>query len=170
VGNDISLQGSVIRIRRLSNADEACYLDAFCDEVRMALHVSDLQQEQIYFRERIEQQKNEKTFFYGIFDLATNELCGALEFRDSQTHRGQLYCWLNPSWRGRGFLQEALYLAMYDYSQQTGHAYITALVDENNKRSYWALKKAGFADIGWVYGSHGKQYELILRNKKIYNG
>ncbi len=164
-GKKNGMRGAHIILRPLTNADEPLYLAQFSSLVQATLQVASLNQEQIYFRERIAKQHEGKTFFYGIFDAQSNVLCGALEIRDKHEHRGQLYCWLNEAWWGKGYMQEAIALGAADYFAHTKERFITAFVDESNKRSYWALKRAGFADLCRSEGPHGKQYELVYRNK-----
>lgn len=148
-----------VTIRSLRDSDLDDYERIFTPLVQEALHVSSAAAERIYIKERIEGT----TFLFGV--LLDNMLIGALEIRDASTSRGQLYCWLNESFWGNGYFQKALSLAAAFYFNHTNERYITAHVDCNNLRSYRALKKAGFADAGYVAGPHGKQYELLLRRK-----
>ena len=165
-------EGMIIRyrVRMLICARYVCpmkhlicnnFLNSF---VRSILHVQSIEQEQAYFHERILKQQSGKTFFYGIFDKNTQVLCGAIEIRDPLEHRGQLYCWLNEAWWAKGYIQEAIVLLSHYYFAQTKATYITAFVDATNQRSYWALKRVGFADSAKSEGPHGNQYELLLRN------
>lgn len=164
-GDNVRLMGTQIMLRPLIMSDESLYLEQFSLNVQSILRVASLEQEQIYFRERIAKQEQGLTYFFGILEKETNNLCGALEIRNPQEHRGQLYCWLNELYWGKGYLQEAIALASEYYFGKTKEKFITAFVDESNKRSYWALKKAGFADLSKIPGAHGMQYELVLRNK-----
>jgi RimJ/RimL family protein N-acetyltransferase len=144
-----------------SDLDE--YERIFTPLIQEALHVSSAAAERIYITERIAHHAHGRTFIFGV--LLDNALIGALEIRDASTSRGQLYCWLNESYWGNGYFQKALALAADFYFQNTDERYITAHVDCTNLRSYRALKKAGFADAGFVPGPHGRQYELLLRRK-----
>lgn len=164
-GNFSVVHGTQVDLRPLTLSEETEYLNQFSQIVRSILYVPSIMQEQLYFRERIIKQQEGKTFFYGIFDKKTNTLCGAIEIRDPLEHRGQLYCWLNEVWWGKGYMQEAINLFSTFYFSKTQKKYITAHVDVTNQRSYWALKRAGFADLAKIEGPHGKQYELLLRNK-----
>lgn len=158
------LIGRNIFLRLLEESDKLFYMQQFSELVRSLLHVESIQQEEAYFQEHI---FFNKSYFWGIFDLTTNNLCGAIEIRDPGQHRGQLYCWLNEAWWQKGYIQEAIVLAAEEYWNKTNVRFITALVDESNKRSYWSLKKAGFVDVAKIKGPYGKQYELILRNKRV---
>lgn len=152
-----------VTIRSLTDGDLDDYERLFTPRVRASLHVSSPAAERIYIKERIAQHETGTTFLFGVF--CDDELIGAIEIRDASTSRGQLYCWLNEEFWGNGYFQKALALAASFYFEHTNERYITAHVDCDNVRSYRALKKAGFADAGYVVGPHGKQYELLLRRK-----
>jgi RimJ/RimL family protein N-acetyltransferase len=139
------------------------YERIFTPLIQEALHVSSAAAERIYIKERIAYHADGTTFLFGVF--LDNALIGALEIRNASTSRGQLYCWLNESFWGNGYFQKALALAAACYFQHSNERYITAHVNCDNLRSYHALKKAGFADAGYVAGPHGRQYELLLRRK-----
>lgn len=139
------------------------YERIFTPVIQETLHVSSAAAERIYIKERIAHHADGRTFLFGIF--LNDALIGALEIRDASTSRGQLYCWLNESFWGNGYFQKALSLAAAFYFDHTNERYITAHVNCDNLRSYRALKKAGFADAGYVMGPHGKQYELLFRRK-----
>lgn len=153
-----------VTIRSLTEHDLDDYERLFTPRVRASLHVSSPAAERIYIKERIAQHATGTTFLFGV--IRDNVLIGALEIRDANTSRGQLYCWLNEEFWGNGYFQEALELAASFYFKHTQERYITAHVYCENMRSYRALKKAGFADAGFVQGPHGKQYELIYRKKQ----
>jgi RimJ/RimL family protein N-acetyltransferase len=152
-----------VTIRSLIESDLDDYERIFTPLVQEALHVSSAAAERIYIKERIAHHADGTTFLFGVF--LDNTIIGALEIRDASTSRGQLYCWLNETFWGNGYFQKALMLAATCYFQHTNERFITAHVDCNNLRSYRALKKAGFADAGYVMGPHGKQYELLFRRK-----
>ena len=152
-----------VTIRSLNESDLDEYERIFTPLVQTALHVSSAESERIYIKERIAHHADGTTFLFGI--MLDNALIGALEIRDSSTSRGQLYCWLNEQFWGNGHFQKALTLAAACYFQHTNERFITAHVNCDNLRSYRALKKAGFADAGYVMGPHGRQYELLLRRK-----
>lgn len=152
-----------VTIRSLTDSDLDDYERLFTPQVRAALHVSCSTAERLYIKERIAQHASGTTFLFGVvFD---DELIGALEIRDAQVSRGQLYCWINEDFWGNGYFQSALELAAAFYFKHTHERYITAHVDCGNARSYRALKKAGFTDAGFIQGPYGKQYELIYRKK-----
>lgn len=151
-----------VTIRSLRDSDLDDYERIFTPLIQEVLHVSSAA-ERIYITERIAHHEHVRTFLFGI--LLDDALIGALEIRDASTSRGQLYCWLGEQYWGNGYFQKALSLAASFYFKHTTERYITAHVDCANLRSYRALKKAGFADAGFVAGPHGRQYELLLRKK-----
>ena len=160
------LYGSKVILRPLSYQCMQGYLLAFTHEVRMLLHVPDIQTEYQYLLNRMPLITQRRTFFYCIFDKLIHTIIGALEIR-GQEHPGQLYTWLRPDYWGRNYFQEALHLTQRFYFSQTEALYFTGRVDIDNQRSYKALKKAGFADYAIVQGSYAPQYELILVNNLL---
>ncbi len=158
------LQGCLITLQPLNQVHIDDYVAMFCLRVRLLLHVSSSDAECAYLFDSIAKQKEGKIIFYTIFDN-NNQLIGAIEIRDPNAYPGQLYCWLNEQFWGKGLMQEVITLASHAYFAQTGRLFFTARVDVGNKRSCWALKKAGFADFSKVMGPCGAQYELVLRRK-----
>lgn len=128
--------------------------------------VSSVESERNYINDRLVQLRKQDVFFYCIFDNTDNCLIGAIEIRDQQQCAGQLYSWLNERYWGGGRYQESLDLITKVYFKHANVSYYTARVDVKNKRSYYALKKYGFADAGLFQGPHGKQYDLIVRRAR----
>lgn len=143
------------------------YLTKFSNIVMAALQVANLESERDYLHQALRLQAEGKTNFYCIFSEDNNELIGAIEIRNPDFSRGQLYTWVHQDYWGRGVFQEALHLAAQDYFATTKALCFDATVDLTNIRSYKALKKAGFADISIKEGAHGKQFVLIFRNKSL---
>lgn len=157
------MRGSTIIIRPLHESYFNQYLLMLSPVVQQALHVTDMRSELSYLHDSLQKMARKETFFYCIFNRATEQLIGAIEIR--QYANGQLYSWLNECFWGKGFFQEALNLVSRCYFQATGNLFFNVRVDVSNKRSYKALKKSGAADIGFYNGPRGKQFELILRKK-----
>ncbi len=153
------LRGDTVILRLLEQNHLARYCAQLSPSVCAALHMSDIASEYTYLCERL----NTQPFLYSIFDKRDDHLIGGLEIRSSDISRGQLYCWLNETYWGSGRFREALALASGEYFKHSNEPFFTAHVDVCNKRSYWALKKCGFADIGMGDGPYGKQYKLIKR-------
>ena len=143
------------------------YLNKFSATVMTALRVAHLESERTYLTEALLRQQAGQTHFYCIFDANSNQLIGAVEIRNPDTSRGQLYTWLHESYWGSGIFLAALQMAAFDYFKKTKALYFDATVDCDNMRSYRALKKVGFADLGIKEGPFEKQFVLILRNKNM---
>jgi RimJ/RimL family protein N-acetyltransferase len=141
------------------------YCRMFSVTVRTVLHVSSLYVEGKYVLRFCHNKSKKNVFFYCIFDNTTQQLIGAVAIRDVQESAGQLYAWINEQFWGGGRYQEALTLACEQYFTLTQFCVLTAHVDMSNKRSYYALKKNGFADVALKNGPYGKQYVLVLRKK-----
>ncbi len=160
-----TLSGSLVTLKRLTRKFVPDYLSMFSECVAIKLHVPSVQNEAQYIADRLKRPNCADLFFYCIFENDSNQLIGALEIRDAEEYPGQLYTWLNQEFWGGNRFQEAMRLAVDYYFQKTNQPQIIAHVDVNNARSYRALKKAGFADIGMKNGPSGKQYVLLLRKK-----
>lgn len=159
------LQGEIITLRLLSTEFFSEYVKMFSPKVREMLHVSSANSELEYLEDRVEKIKQRATFFYCIFDNHTNHLIGAVEIRNELEAAGQLYIWIHENYWGSGSYQEALRLCAQEYFKNSDRPFFNAHVDVSNKRSYRALKKCGFAEMGFYKGPYGKQYDLILRKK-----
>lgn len=155
------LYGDQVLLRPLSYVYVFQYLISFTLPIRDILHVPDLEAEYRYLSHRLHYQKEQAIFFYCIFDNRTDILVGAIEIRGTE-FPGQLYTWLHPDYWGKYYFQEALLLLATYYFSVTQQFHFTARVDIDNKRSYKALKKAGFADYAIVEGPYEKQYELLF--------
>jgi len=160
------LKGHFVTLKPLEESFFTQYIVMFSPKVRELLHVSSQESEVEYLRDRIEKQKRGQIFFYCIFENETDSLIGAIEIRNLQETDSQLYSWLNEAYWGTGMYQEALKLVSREYFDETQEKFYSANVDVANLRSYKALKKHGFIDTGLKKGPQGKQYTLILRNKK----
>jgi len=167
---DSRLQGKKVILTPLQEVHIENYLSSFSPLIMVALHVTDLEAERRYLHTSLQEMHEGKTFFYVVHDITNKKLIGAIVIRDPQIYSGQLYSWLNESYWGGGRYQEALHLITQLYFARTQALFVTAQVDVSNKRSYAALKKGGWADVGIAQGPYGKQFELILRNKTIPAG
>lgn len=159
------LIGELVTLKLLDQELIENYLPVFSPLIQQMLAVDSVQEERIYLLQQLEKQKKGLTFFYCILNNETSEVIGAIEIRETPQHSGQLYCWLHEDFWGKGFFQEAMQLIAREYFKNTGRNFFNAHVDIENERSYFALKKFGFADLGFVKGPRGPQYELILRKK-----
>ncbi len=155
------IQYNKIFLKPLSREDIPACMQQFSPAVQQALHVQSSAAEQEYL-ERLAGLP----FTWVV--KTDDTIVGLIAVRDRANHKnqGQLYSWINENYWGMGAYQSALAQASENYFEQTNDLYYTAHVDVDNIRSYKALKKAGFADYAISEGAHGKQFELILRNKK----
>jgi len=159
------LRGKLVTLKPLHESFFPQYLKMFSPKVRDLLHVSSKDSEITYLEDRLKKQKKGETFFFCIFENKTNKLIGAIEIRNPKETDSQLYSWLNEKYWGTGIYQEALALLSKKYFTETDEKMYRAKVDISNLRSYKALKKHGFIDIGLKKGPHGKQYILVLPKK-----
>jgi len=160
-----NLRGNAVYLQELNESFFSDYLAAFSPRIRKLLRVKHTRSELQYLQDRLQKQKEGKTNFFCIFDKKTKKLIGALEIRGQEETMSQLYSWLHEDFWSTGRYQEALRLAAQEYFRKTKEKLFYAHVDATNKRSYFALKKNGFADVGTHFGPYGRQYQLILRKK-----
>lgn len=161
----IILEDINITLRPLNDSFFNAYAAMFSAAVRSILHVPSVENELDYLRSRLQKMADNRTLFYCVFDRRCEQLIGAIEIRHREEHPGQLYSWMNERYWGNGWYQQALHVAAQSYFTVHKHErFFTAHVDSTNLRSYYALKKAGFAQSGIIHGPYGKQYALLLRN------
>jgi RimJ/RimL family protein N-acetyltransferase len=141
------------------------YLHAFVPEVRHVLRVPTLDHEFAYLKQRLAAQYYHQTFFYCVRSRVCGSVIGCVEIRDAATFAGQLYTWVHPGWWSANYFQEAMALAARDYFRKSAATTIIAQIDRSNKRSWRALKKAGFAHYARVPGAYEEQYVMILKNQ-----
>ncbi len=155
----LNIEGHDVILEQLRSDHIQEYLQQFSQTIQSMLRVDTISSERDY----LEQQcACDNQFFYIIRERSTRCLIGAIEIRNGG-YRSQLYCWLNEHWWGAGYFQEAISYMLYLYFALTNQEAIFARVDQDNSRSYHALKKAGFLSRGLVDGPYGKQYELTFR-------
>lgn len=157
-------QGNLITLRLLTTHYFQEYLSMFSEQIRSILHVTDIAAEERYLYDQLDNMQKGYTLFFCIFDNKDNQLIGAIEIRNNA--QGQLYSWLNERYWGGGRYQEALKLSTAWYFLKTNAPFIIAHIDSTNKRSYHALRKFGCAHYGIRHGCYGKQYVLLVRNKR----
>lgn len=160
---DFVCTGQLASVRLLTLHDIDAYLNAFSVHIRATLGVVSTHIERVYVCEELAKQEQGRTYFFGIVEVISETIVGAIEIRNKLEHAGQLYCWLHEQYWGTGIFQEAFYIAAYWYFLHTCEMYITARVDVDNKRSYRALKKCGFIDSGIIQSRAALQYELVFR-------
>jgi RimJ/RimL family protein N-acetyltransferase len=163
--------GKVVTLVKMTEDHFKDYHDMFSDTVRKNLefpaHIS-FAYTIAYLKYEMKDARDGKVLLYAIFDNKDNKLIGSIEVRDkSDKHPGQLGCWINENYWGKGRLQEALSLVtktFFDLKPKEKE-YI-AHVRLWNKRCYNALKKGGMKEIGYFYEDGQKaRYILEMRRK-----
>lgn len=164
MGTACQIHGSRVALRQLHKEDIEEYLRAFSPAVMQMLRASSHDEERRYL-EAVCADHDFGRFFFVILEKSSNTIIGGIQFRDPERCASQCYCWINELYWGAGYFHEAVTLAVDEYFKCTGHTFIRAHVDIDNKRSYRAFKKEGFADFALVHGPYGQQYALVLRKK-----
>lgn len=137
-----ALIGELVTLRALRKDFFAAYARVFSATIQQVLHVSGVAGELDYLQNQLTQQCMGNSLFYCMFANHDDVLIGAIAIRDMQYGTGgNLYNWVNESYWGRGYYQEALRLMVVHYFACTENRYFQAYVDVTNKRSYCALKK-----------------------------
>jgi RimJ/RimL family protein N-acetyltransferase len=146
----------------------AVYQELFEPELWPALQVARWEDEQTYLTQCLDRQKRGiPTFFYLIYAVAEQSYVGAIQIRLPEENPGQLYCWIQKKYRGKGYIQAAIRTAAHFYFDQTGLLEFTARVYCDNLASYKALQKAGFKSIGVGKGPYGNQWILLFHKDNL---
>lgn len=144
------------------------YQDLFEPELWPALQVTSWEDEQTYLTWCLDRQKRGiPTFFYLIYAVTEQCYVGAIQIRLPEENPGQLYCWIQKNYRGKGFIQAAIRAAALIYFEQTGLLEFTARVYCDNPASYKALQKAGFKPQGVDKGPYGNQWILLFHKENL---
>lgn len=106
-----------------------------------------------YLKLEMEKCREGKQLMYCIFDNKDNKLIGSIEIREKNPDDPGQFTWmLNEHYRGGGRAMEACKLIADAYFKlHLDRDSFSAHVKLWNKRSYYALKKAGFKEIGYFY-------------------
>lgn len=164
------IKGKIITLRQLREEYYVDYHNAFSNTVRKGLEfpeVITLGYTIKYLQEEQKKAAEGKMLEYCIFDNVDNKLIGNIEIRDkNDDDPGQFGWWINEAYWGGGRAQEALDLITKTYfrlkPKETSYIVHVRLW---NKRSYQALKKGGFVDVGYFY-EDGKATRHILEMKR----
>jgi len=158
--------GKIITLKKLKEEYFIDFHNMYSSTVRKAFEQSEtttLGYMIDYLHREMEQDRKGQQLMYCIFDNKDNKLIGALEIREKNSYDpGQFSCWTNEQYWGGGRIQEATKLITNVYFRLKPHekSYI-AHVRVWNKRSYHALKKAGFKEIAFFY-ENGKATRYIM--------
>jgi len=160
------IKGKIVTLKNLKEEYFVDFHNMYSKDVRKALEFSEtttLGYMIDYLHGEMERDRKGEQLMYCIFDNKENKLIGSLEVREKNNiDPGQFGCWLNENYRGGGRIQEAIKLITKVYFRlKPGEKSFTAHVRVWNKPSYYALKKAGFKEIGFFY-ENGKATRYIL--------
>jgi len=164
------IKGKIVTLRPLKEEYFIDYHNMFSQTVRKAFELPEsitLNYTIQYLHNKKHSADEGKVLMYCIFDNKDNKLIGHLEIRDlNDLDPGQFTCWINENYWGGGRFQEAVDLISKAYFKlhPKEKSYI-AHVRLWNKRSYHALKKYGFQDLGYYY-EDGKPTRHILELKR----
>lgn len=163
------IKGSVITLRTMKEAYFVDYHNMFSLEVRRNLEYPEeitLDFTISQLRAEMKAHQERRMLLYCIFDNTENKLIGSLEIREKNDRDpGQLGCWINENYWGKGRFQEALDLITKTYFALTNAPDYIAHVRLWNKRSYNALKKYGLKDAGYYY-ERGEPTRYLLELKR----
>lgn len=159
------IKGKIITLKKLKEEFFIDYHNMFSHTVRRGLEYPEeitLDYTIRHLRHEMKRDSAKEILQYCIFDNKENKLIGSLEIREkNDKDPGQFGCWINEAYWGGGRLQEALALITKTYFALTNAQSFDAHVRLWNKRSYAALKKFGFKDIGFYY-ENGEQTRYLL--------
>lgn len=164
------IKGKIVTLRQLKEEHYLDYHHMFSNIVRKNLEFPEfitLSYTIKYLQDEQRKAEEGKMLHYCIFDNKDNTLIGAIEIREkNESDPGQFGWWINEAYWGGGRAQEALQLITKTYFKLKPHekSYITH-VRLWNERSYRALKKGGFEDVGYFY-EDGKATRHILEMKR----
>jgi RimJ/RimL family protein N-acetyltransferase len=163
------IPGSIITLKYLTEEHIIDYHNMFSLQVRQGMEFpeeTNLGYTIAFLQRDLERQESEEMLAYAIYDNKDNRFIGAIEIREKSTEEyethGQFGVWTNEAYWGGGRVQEATKLIAQAYFRlHPDFKSFNAHVRLWNKRSYFALKKAGFKEIGYVY-ENGKASKYVL--------
>ncbi|MCB9493483.1 MAG: GNAT family N-acetyltransferase [Epsilonproteobacteria bacterium] len=165
------VKGSVISLKNLKPEHFIDMHNVFSRTVRQGLEFPEtinLAYSIEYFQHQLNRQKNGELIVYAIVDNKDNKIIGSINIRElNDDDPGQMGCWINEQYWGGGRIQEAIDLCSRIYFRLKKEKSYTAHVRLWNKRSYHALKKAGFVETGYFY-ENGTPTRYILELKNPY--
>jgi len=164
------VKGKVVTLKALSEDYYLDYHNMFSNTVRKNLEFPEtvtLGYTIAFLQSEMDRIKEGSMTGYCIFDNTDNKLIGWTAIHEKgYDDPGQFTAWINEDyWGGRRFQEAAkLMLRTYFRLQQTVTS-IDAHVRLWNKRSYEALKKVGFKDVGYFY-ENGKATRYVLEYER----
>ena len=146
------VKGKVISLKLLTEQHFLDYHNMFSDTVRKNLefpkHIS-LGYTMAYLRSEMKKTERGEQLLYMIFDNKDNTLIGGVEIReDNDLDPGNLGCWVNENYWGKGRFQEALKLINEEYFRlRPDRKEYIVFIRKWNKRSFHAFKKFGYEEV-----------------------
>ncbi len=167
------IKGKIITLRLLKEEYFIDFHNEFSSTVRHGFEfpeLIDLDYTIRWLKIEVAKIKAGTLLMYCIFDNKDNKLIGATEVRDkNEKDPGQFSWWINENYWGGGRAREACKLVTNIYFRlHSDRDSYNVHVRLWNKRSYEALKKSGFKEVGYFY-ENGKPTRHILemyRDKK----
>lgn len=159
------IKGNIVTLRKLKEEYFIDYHNMWSQTVRRGIEFPEdisLDYTIRHLRYDMARDAKKEILKYLIFDNKDDKLIGALAIGEKNDRDpGQFSCWLNENYWGGGRIQEALALITKTYFALTDAKSFNAHVRLWNKRSYAALKKFGFKDIGFYY-ENGEKTRYLL--------
>jgi RimJ/RimL family protein N-acetyltransferase len=160
------IKGKLVTLRTLKEDYFLDFHNMFSSDVRKGLSFPEkisLNYTIRYLKLEMEKSQAGKQLMYVIFDNKDNKLVGEIEIREKNpTDPGQFGFWINECYRGGGRIQEATKLIISTYFKlHPDRDAFNVYVKLWNKPSYYALKKAGFKEIGYTYDKGKPDYHVM---------
>lgn len=163
------VKGKVVTLKRLKEEYFIDYHNMFSDTVRKDLEFPEsitLNYTISMLNHDMEKERQGKMISYCIFDNKDNKFIGWTAVRDKNpADPGQFSFWINEKYWGGGRAVEAAKLLAKVYFRMKSENSFTAQARLWNKRSYYALKKAGFKESGFFY-ENNKPTRYILEMRR----
>ncbi len=165
-----AVPGKIITLKKLSEQHIIDYHNMLSNIVRKNLEFPrsiTLSWTIAEIKYELEEMKRGKRMVYAIFDNKEDKLVGAITLMDKDPREpGQLGVWINEHYWGGGRFQEALHLASRVFFDVRKTDSYIAHVRLWNKRSYHALKKVGFKDVGFYLRDGVKTRHILKFERK----
>lgn len=167
----VEIKGNVITLRALKEDYFFDFHNMFSSDVRKGLEFPEtisLNYTIRMLKLELEKISEGKTLYYVIFDNKDNKLIGYVEVREEkEDDPGQFGFWVNENYRGGGRAVEAAKLIANTYFKlHPDRDSFIAHVRLWNKRSYNALKKSGFKEVGYFYEDGVATRHIMKYSKK----
>ena len=164
------IRGSIISLKSLKEEYYPIMHEMYSNTVRKNMEhpaVINFGYTIAYMRDLERKATTTKSVVYIVWDNQDAKPIGYVEVREYDPKDvGQLGCWINEKYWGKGRIVEAIKLItdVYFKAYPDEKSYI-AWVRLWNERSYKALKKAGLVEIGYAY-EDGKPTRYILEMRR----